>query len=72
MKFDEICENIAVKILGTPGLFVECMNNELVEDFLEKGELYEVVGSSKGAFSSLLSLACNERELRFNPRRFRL
>lgn len=43
MKFDLICENIAVKNLGKSGLFVECMkdhmNDELSKDYLEKGAL---------------------------------
>lgn len=35
MKFDLICENIAAKTLGRkPGLFVECMNDELSKGYL--------------------------------------
>lgn len=45
MTFQNICNKIAINVLGRPGTVVECMNAIYAGGTLEKGKIYNVTGN---------------------------
>ena len=63
MKFDNICECIAIRLLGKPGTAIECIDG--LKNYLEEGKVYNVKGTIDGKFLDLDNFGAGFRARRF-------